>query len=388
ALLALIELPLNAMLRDCVFGNVRQPEFVYHGCAASTVQSVTCKIISAMKARTLISQWAAHSCEFNDVFHPNELPGLLGFERLDLGIELIPGAEPISKLSNSGSKILRIVLEIVLVRISVEKFLGLAGSYRVSLRVSPELALPLTQSLMRKGEGSLCGRYERQESFEELKRNDWCPASDIDSSIETADAYEVNYQSNDLDVSLQWFLALRSRGDTIDDLSGRPSIASWVVVDRPNQEIRSLRLAFWKGFESVGNSLKFSTGFHPFKRNTWSVREDHSELLGRYVEGCALDCDFNGQVAFDYDVRSSSRCYNESKCSLERLESLERIGEGFVLSFGAILYPAIIDTFTFLSFFSFEESSMRNKVIPFVEVLWKNHPERVLPGRPNESMRG
>ncbi|GJR97945.1 putative nucleotidyltransferase, ribonuclease H [Tanacetum coccineum] len=215
ALLALIELPLNAMLRDCVFGNVRQPEFVYHGCAASTVQSVTCKIISAMKARTLISQWAAHSCEFNDVFHPNELPGLLGFERLDLGIELIPGAEPISKLSNSGSKILRIVLEIVLVRISVEKFLGLAGSYRVSLRVSPELALPLTQSLMRKGEGSLCGRYERQESFEELKRNDWCPASDIDSSIETADAYEVNYQSNDLDVSLQWFLALRSRGDTI-----------------------------------------------------------------------------------------------------------------------------------------------------------------------------
>ncbi|GJY53274.1 hypothetical protein Tco_0444938 [Tanacetum coccineum] len=76
---------------DCNLGNVRQPEFVYHG--SSPLKSV--KLISAMKARTLIS----HGCqgflasvmdtslegpnienlsvvrEFADVF-PDELPGL------------------------------------------------------------------------------------------------------------------------------------------------------------------------------------------------------------------------------------------------------------------------------------------------------------------------
>nr|GFC85231.1 hypothetical protein [Tanacetum cinerariifolium] len=58
--------------RTVIFGNVCQPEFVYHG--SSPLKFV--KLISAMKARTLIS----HGCQ----------------ERL-IGIELIPGAEPISK---------------------------------------------------------------------------------------------------------------------------------------------------------------------------------------------------------------------------------------------------------------------------------------------------
>ncbi|GKE66784.1 hypothetical protein Tco_1520945, partial [Tanacetum coccineum] len=41
--------------RTVIFGNVRQPEFVYHG--SSPLKSV--KLISAMKARTLIS----HGCQ-------------------------------------------------------------------------------------------------------------------------------------------------------------------------------------------------------------------------------------------------------------------------------------------------------------------------------------
>ncbi|GKA30129.1 hypothetical protein Tco_0716434 [Tanacetum coccineum] len=86
--------------RTVIFGNVRQPEFVYHG--SSPLKSV--KLISAMKARTLIS----HGCqgflasvmdtslespnienlsivrEFADVF-PDELPGLFPpLERLNL----------------------------------------------------------------------------------------------------------------------------------------------------------------------------------------------------------------------------------------------------------------------------------------------------------------
>nr|GFB99211.1 zinc finger, CCHC-type, retrotransposon Gag domain protein [Tanacetum cinerariifolium] len=46
---------INCYARTVIFGNVRQPEFVYHG--SSPLKSV--KLISAMKARTLIS----HGCQ-------------------------------------------------------------------------------------------------------------------------------------------------------------------------------------------------------------------------------------------------------------------------------------------------------------------------------------
>nr|GFB93628.1 putative reverse transcriptase domain-containing protein [Tanacetum cinerariifolium] len=98
--------------RTVIFGNVRQPEFIYHG--SSPLKSV--KLISAMKARTLIS----HGCqgflasvmdtslespnienlsvvrEFADVF-PDELPGLPPAREIEFGIKLIPCPEPISK---------------------------------------------------------------------------------------------------------------------------------------------------------------------------------------------------------------------------------------------------------------------------------------------------
>ncbi|GJV01385.1 putative reverse transcriptase domain-containing protein [Tanacetum coccineum] len=103
---------IDCYARTVIFGNVHQPEFVYHG--SSPLKSV--KLISAMKARTLIS----HGCqgflasvmdtslespnienlsvvrEFADVF-PDELPGLPPAREIEFGIELIPGAEPISK---------------------------------------------------------------------------------------------------------------------------------------------------------------------------------------------------------------------------------------------------------------------------------------------------
>nr|GFC09281.1 putative reverse transcriptase domain, aspartic peptidase domain protein [Tanacetum cinerariifolium]GFC09705.1 putative reverse transcriptase domain, aspartic peptidase domain protein [Tanacetum cinerariifolium] len=98
--------------RTVIFDNVRQPEFVYHG--SSLLKSV--KLISAMKARTLIS----YGCqgflasvmdtslespnienlsvvrEFADVFL-DELHGLPPAREIEFGIELIPRAEPISK---------------------------------------------------------------------------------------------------------------------------------------------------------------------------------------------------------------------------------------------------------------------------------------------------
>ncbi|GJS78402.1 putative reverse transcriptase domain-containing protein [Tanacetum coccineum] len=91
---------------------IHAPEFIYHG----SLPGKPMKIISALKARTLLS----HGCEgflatihdttsdvssihdqpivseFQDVF-PEELPGIPPIRDVEFNIELIPGAEPISK---------------------------------------------------------------------------------------------------------------------------------------------------------------------------------------------------------------------------------------------------------------------------------------------------
>ncbi|GJV26303.1 retrovirus-related pol polyprotein from transposon TNT 1-94 [Tanacetum coccineum] len=80
---------IDCYARTVIFGNVRQPEFVYHG--SSPLKSV--KLISAMKARTLIS----HGCQgfLASVMDTSlESPNI---ENLSVAIGLIPGAEPISK---------------------------------------------------------------------------------------------------------------------------------------------------------------------------------------------------------------------------------------------------------------------------------------------------
>nr|GEZ44312.1 hypothetical protein [Tanacetum cinerariifolium] len=95
-----------------IFGDLNNPEFIYHGSRPGK----PIKIISALKARTLIS----HGCEgflasikdtsldgphleshlvvqnFPDVF-PDELPRLPPECEVEFTIELIPGAQPISK---------------------------------------------------------------------------------------------------------------------------------------------------------------------------------------------------------------------------------------------------------------------------------------------------
>nr|GFB33281.1 putative reverse transcriptase domain-containing protein [Tanacetum cinerariifolium] len=68
------------------FGDIHAPEFVYHG----SLPGKSMQIISALQARTLLS----HGCE--DVF-PDELPGIPPVREVEFNIELIPGAEPISK---------------------------------------------------------------------------------------------------------------------------------------------------------------------------------------------------------------------------------------------------------------------------------------------------
>nr|GEW03599.1 putative reverse transcriptase domain-containing protein [Tanacetum cinerariifolium] len=95
-----------------IFGDIHAPEFIYHG----SLPGKSMQIISALQARTLLS----HGCEgflatihdttsdvssihdqpivseFPDVF-PDELLGIPLVCEVEFSIELIPGAEPISK---------------------------------------------------------------------------------------------------------------------------------------------------------------------------------------------------------------------------------------------------------------------------------------------------
>ncbi|GJV95731.1 DNA/RNA polymerases superfamily protein [Tanacetum coccineum] len=78
---------IDCYAKTMIFGNVRQPEFVYHGFLASvmdtSLESPNIENLSVVR-------------EFADVF-PDELPGLPPAREIEFGIELIPGAEPISK---------------------------------------------------------------------------------------------------------------------------------------------------------------------------------------------------------------------------------------------------------------------------------------------------
>nr|GEW55360.1 putative reverse transcriptase domain, aspartic peptidase domain protein [Tanacetum cinerariifolium] len=95
-----------------IFGDIHAPEYTYH----SSLPGKPMQIISALQARTLLY----HGCEgflatihdmtseipmihdqpivleFPDVF-PDELPGIPPVREVEFNIELIPGAEPISK---------------------------------------------------------------------------------------------------------------------------------------------------------------------------------------------------------------------------------------------------------------------------------------------------
>nr|GEV17791.1 putative reverse transcriptase domain-containing protein [Tanacetum cinerariifolium] len=120
---------------------------------------------------------------FPDVF-PDELPGLPPEREVEFTIELIHGAQPISKAPTSAflghivsadgitmdhAKVEAITKWLRPTTVTeVRSFLGLAGYYRRFVEWLSLLALPLTK-FMRKGE-KFVWNEEREKSFEELKR--------------------------------------------------------------------------------------------------------------------------------------------------------------------------------------------------------------------------
>ncbi|GJW22095.1 reverse transcriptase [Tanacetum coccineum] len=202
---------IDCYARTVIFGNVRQPEFVYHG--SSPLKSV--KLISAMKARTLISHVPKSEEEHEqhlrivlEILRQKKLyakfskcefwlqqVAFLGHIVSADGIIMDPSkVEAITKWPRPTT-----VTE-------VRSFLGLAGYYRRFVEGFSRLALPLTQ-LMRKGE-KFVWTDERQESFEELKRRlVSAPILTLPSgkgdryASRQLKPYEVNYPTHDLELA-------------------------------------------------------------------------------------------------------------------------------------------------------------------------------------------
>ncbi|GJU13193.1 putative nucleotidyltransferase, ribonuclease H [Tanacetum coccineum] len=163
-------------IKDVILLNVRQPEFVYH--VPHRLKFV--KLISAMKARTLIS----HGCQgVNGAFHAMLENALIDpvFHRRGARSYLLRRkmGDALVYLITANSNTRTVIMDPSKVEAitkwprpttvtEVRSFLGLAGYYRRFVEGFSRLALPLTQ-LMRKGE-KFVWTDERQESFEELKR--------------------------------------------------------------------------------------------------------------------------------------------------------------------------------------------------------------------------
>ncbi|GJU30091.1 putative nucleotidyltransferase, ribonuclease H [Tanacetum coccineum] len=450
----------------------------------------------------LILKFSIVRDEFADVF-PDELPGLPPAREIEFGIELIPGAEPISKAPyrmapvelkelkeqlqeyvgesafirpvrhHYGSSKVEVITNGETIRwTEVRSFLGLMANYRRFVEGFSRLALP-SYLMMRQGS---------RDAVELWAIVRMLTTVNIMSSVLIDDGvvwFEVGYVSpydQHFARRGQQMEHQRASGllqpledsyvklgcDSMDLVTGLPTTqkrhdAIWVGVDRVNKD-RSLRLVLERITEKLGNSsLNSVTSFHPQNRCSWdeylclvefaynnswhaSIKAAPFELLygrkcrapicwdevgERLIEGPELIEITNEKVAVAKEklkeARSRQKSCIDGKLSprfIGPFEILERIGEVsyrlalppqlshvhdvFHVSLlrGYHYHPLHVASYPFdqiqpdmslseepESILDRQERVMRNKVIPFVKILWKNHPEREATWETEESMR-
>ncbi|GKA70865.1 putative reverse transcriptase domain-containing protein [Tanacetum coccineum] len=318
-----------------IFGNIRQPEFVYHG--SSPLKSV--KLISAMKARTLIS----HGCQgflasvmdfFGEVYILKYLSGVREFAdrlvRIEFGIELIPGAESYLKgrivwhLLNW--KVLKEQLQecwrMALFRPSVSPW----GARRRSLGSSMVVAItkwPRSYTETEVGEFSWGLLAITTESFKDLNRKivsapiltltsgdrlrligSWHFAEKVMTEAHSLNfTIHPRFNHNVQRIWKQYFWWNGMKQDpleipvwkwdeiSMDFVTGLPTTQKrhdtiWVVVDRLTKDPK-FTSHFWKGLQKAwGTRLKFSTTFHP---QTDGQSERTIQTLEDMLRACALE---------------------------------------------------------------------------------------------------
>ncbi|GJS81546.1 putative nucleotidyltransferase, ribonuclease H [Tanacetum coccineum] len=221
---------------------------------------------------------------------------------------------------------------------------------------------------------------------------------------------------------------------SIDFVTGLPTTqkrhdAIWVVEivrlhGTPTSIVseRDLRFTscFWKGLQKVwGTRLKFSTTFHPQtdgqSERTIQTLEDMLRACERLIEGPELIEITNEKVAVAKEKLKEARSRQKSYADKHRRDLEFQVGDRVFLKVSRFrgvkrfgikgkLSPRFIGPFEILerigeiqpdmSLFEEPESILdqqervtRNKVTPFVKILWKNHPEREATWETEESMR-
>ncbi|GKA43238.1 putative reverse transcriptase domain-containing protein [Tanacetum coccineum] len=135
------------------------------------------------------------------------------------------------------------------------------------------------------------------------------------------------------------------------------------VYSVPDRDLEVL-LSFWKGLQKAwGTRLKFSTTFHPQTDGSWD------EYL------CLVEFAYNNSWHTSIKAAPFELLYGR-KC---RAPILPLVMKKISADMSFVEEPeSILDR---------QERVMRNKVIPFVKILWKNHPENEATWEIEESMR-
>nr|GEZ41316.1 retrotransposon protein, putative, Ty3-gypsy subclass [Tanacetum cinerariifolium] len=193
---------------------------------------------------------------------------------------------------------------------------------------------------------------------------------------------------------------------SMDFVTGLPQTqkrhdAIWVVVDHLTKTAHFLPIRK-DYFKAWGTRLKFSTAFHP---QTDNQTERTIQILEDMLRSCALEWTGNWD---DYICLVEFAYNNSWHASINRFgikgtlsprfigpfEILDRVGE---VSYRLALPPQLSHVHNIHADLSYVEELeaildrqgrvMRNKTIPFVKILWRNHPEREATWETEESIR-
>ncbi|GJY95792.1 putative nucleotidyltransferase, ribonuclease H [Tanacetum coccineum] len=353
-----IDAPLHeSCVKDCDLCKVRQPEFVYS--SSSPLKSVKTHLLYAV-ARTLIFLIGCQGFlasvmdtslespnienlpvvrEFADVF-PDELPGLPPAREIEFGIELTPGAEPISKAPYRESGYKQVA------------FLGHILSQDGIIMDPSNLKLsPNAETYYETEIGASVSKLSRtsREKVNGVGMNILCLVS-------------LPYKNIGI---------LASRAAPFELCNGENSpITYLLLIEKVSSGARVYSERFsafvlpFRGVKRFGIKGKLSPRFiGPF---------EILERIGEVSYRLALP----PQLSHVHDVFHVSllRGYHYHPLHVASYP-FDQIQPDMSLSEEP---ESILDR---------QERVMRNKVIPFVKILWKNHPEREATWETEESMR-